>query len=404
MLVYIGIDWSEKKHDICYLNQNGEVILSIKIEQTPDGHNKFDTTRQRLGITATECLIGIETSHNALVDYLVERGYSHIFVIPPNAVKSAQGRYRQSGAKSDQSDARLIADMLRVDQNKYVEWQPDSELTRQIRAHVSMIGFQNKLIRQTENRLRATLLRYYPAALEVFSSLQSQITLEWICKYPTPREANQVTYADFAQFAKENHHPQPKKWPACYARLNGEHVTASDDITQIYARESILLSQVLLQLVRSKMVLLKKVDDLFEQHPDYEIFHSLPGAGAFLEPALLAKLGDNRQRFPSHHVLQAVAGTCPVTIQSGKSRYSTFRRACDHEFRQIVQQWAKSTINYSLWAVTYFELIRPSCESDNEAYRKLANRWLEVLWRLWYDRCPYDEQKHLMARAKRKRN
>ena len=403
MIVYIGIDWSEKKHDVCYLNQNGEVILSTKIEQTPDGHNNFDISRQRLGITTTECLIGIETSHNVLVDYLVEHGYTHIFILPPNAVKSAQGRYRQSGAKSDQSDARLIADMLRVDQNKYVEWQPDSELTRQIRAHVSMIGFQNKLIRQTENRLRATLLRYYPAALEVFSSLQSQITLEWICKYPTPREANQVTYADFAQFAKENHHPQPKKWPACYARLNGDHVTAPDDITQIYAQESILLSQVLLQLVRSKMVLLKKVDDLFEQHPDYEIFHSLPGAGAFLEPALLAKLGDNRQRFPSHHILQAVAGTCPVTIQSGKSRYSTFRRACDHEFRQIAQQWAKSTINYSPWAVTYFDLVRPSCECDNEAYRKLANRWLEVLWRLWYDRCPYDEQKHLTAKAMRKR-
>ena len=94
-------------------------------------------------------------------------------MIPPNSVKSAQGRYRQSGAKSDQSDARLIADMLRVDQGRYPVWEPDSPLTRRIRAHISMVEYQTILIFQTANRLRATLLRYYPAALEVFSTLDS---------------------------------------------------------------------------------------------------------------------------------------------------------------------------------------------------------------------------------------
>lgn len=403
MIVYIGIDWSVKKHDVCFVNTIGEVILSIQIEQSPEGYNKFDSARQQLGISVHDCLIGIETSHNTLVDFLVERGYAHIYVLPPNSVKSSQGRYRQSGAKSDQSDARLIADMLRVDQAKYVEWLPDSELTRQIRAHVSMIGFNNKMIRQTENRLRATLLRYYPAAIEIFSSLDSQISLEWICKYPTPREAKLVSYEVFAEFAKENHHPQPNKWTTCYARLNREYAKASDDIIQIYAEEAKLLSQVLLVLVKSKSALLAKIDDLFEEHPDYEIYHSLPGAGTFLEPALLSKLGDNRQRFPSHRVLQGVAGTCPVTIQSGKSKYTTFRRACDHEFRQIVQQWARATVKYSPWAATYFQFVRPRCECDNEAYRKLANRWLEVLWRLWYDRCTYDEKKHFDAQVNRKR-
>ena len=26
MTVYIGIDWSEKKHDVCFLNEVGEVL------------------------------------------------------------------------------------------------------------------------------------------------------------------------------------------------------------------------------------------------------------------------------------------------------------------------------------------------------------------------------------------
>ncbi|MBV7339969.1 hypothetical protein KFU94_69525 [Chloroflexi bacterium TSY] len=38
--------------------------------------------------------------------------------------------------------------------------------------------------------------------------------------------------------------------------------------------------------------------------------------------------------------LQSLAGTCPVTKQSGKVRTVHFRRACDHDFRYFTQQFA----------------------------------------------------------------
>lgn len=59
-----------------------------------------------------------------------------------------------------------------------------------------------------------------------------------------------------------------------------------------------------------------------------------------LAPALLAKFGDDRARFPTPASVQALAGTCPVTDQSGKRKVIKFRRACDREFRWIVQQRA----------------------------------------------------------------
>ncbi len=403
MIVYTGIDWSVKKHDVCFMNQIGEVILSLQIKQNAEGFYQFDQARAKLGISAEECKVGIETSHNLLVDFLVERGYTHIHVLPPNTVKSAQGLYRQSGAKSDVADARLIADMLRVDQGKYPEWQPDSPLTCQIRAHVSMVGFQTKLIKQTENRLRAILLRYYPAALEVFSSLDSQISLKWILQYPSPKVAQEVTMDEFREFAKEHRHSQPQKWAVCYARLKASQPEAPAEFVDIYSQEAVMLAQILLELTKSKTSLLSQIGRLYLQHPDYEIYHSLPGAGEYLEPALLAKFGDNRNRFPSAQVVQAVAGTCPVTMQSGKSRLVRFRHACDHEFRQIMQQWARNTLKYSPWAFTYYETVRSRCKSENEFYRRLANRWIEVVWRLWYDHVPYDEQRHLNAQVLRRK-
>jgi transposase len=88
--------------------------------------------------------------------------------------------------------------------------------------------------------------------------------------------------------------------------------------------------------------------DLFEQHPDQAISRSLPGVGDILAPALLAHFGDDRDRSPTAESVQALAGTCPVTAQSGKRRIITFRTACDHRFRDIVQQWAKASLTQSV--------------------------------------------------------
>lgn len=219
MTVYIGIDWSEKKHDVCFVNGGGEVIQTLQIPHTPQGFVQFDQARQQMGASPTECRVGIETSHSMLIDFLLEQGYGPIYVLPPNTVKSSQGRYRQSGAKSDRQDARLIADMVRMDGEQYHAWVPDSALTRQIRARISLVDYLTHQIWQMGNRLRAALLRYYPVALEVFSDLDSPITLAWIQQYPTPQAAQAVSFAQFQAFAKDHHHTRPKSWAQAYARL-----------------------------------------------------------------------------------------------------------------------------------------------------------------------------------------
>jgi hypothetical protein len=40
-------------------------------------------------------------------------------------------------------------------------------------------------------------------------------------------------------------------------------------------------------------------------------------------------------------------------------------------------------------------MVRPHCQTENDAIRRLANRWLEIVWKLWQDRKPYDEAYHL---------
>jgi transposase len=161
------------------------------------------------------------------------------------------------------------------------------------------------------------------------------------------------------------------------------------------------LAQQLRELILTKRQVQRDINALFALHPDQAIFSSLPGTGDFLAPAPLAKLGDDRDRFPSAASLQALAGTCPVTVASGKHKRVIFRHACDAEFRQIAQQWARCSLRKSVWAVAYWQQIRPRSTSDHDAYRRLANRWLAVLWKLWQSREPYNEAYHLQQRRLR---
>jgi len=162
-----------------------------------------------------------------------------------------------------------------------------------------------------------------------------------------------------------------------------------------YARLAVAQARILETLIRSRNACLIRLDKLFPLHPDHEIYDSLPKAGTLLAPALFAKLSDDRNRYPTPAVLQAVAGTCPLTKRSGKHASVLFRKACDRDFRHIVQQWARLSLDAWPWAATYYHPIRPHCRTDNDAVRRLANRWLEILWRLWVYRKPYDEALHL---------
>lgn len=400
MRVYMGIDWSQNKHDIVFLNEASAVIAQLTIAHSQEGFLKLDYARNRLGVAAGECVVGLETAHNLLIDFLWARGYSQVYVVPPNVVKSNRGRYRQSGARTDNSDAFVLADLLRTDRGRLQPWYPDTLLTRQIRAKVSLISFLTRDIVRLNNRLRAVLLRYYPAALEVFG-LATQIGAQFIQAYPTPQAAAALTFADFKAFAQQHNYTRPKKLPTYFARLHAVHPEATAETVLVYQHEAPLLAGRLCELVQAKAQTLRELQQLFAQHPDCPIFNSLPAAGEFLAPALLAKFGDDRQRFPTPRSVQALAGTCPVTDQSGKRRIVRFRWACDREFRHIAQQWARASLKESVWANAYWQQVRQRCSSDSHAYRCLANRWLAILWKLWQVRQAYDETYHLMQRALR---
>lgn len=401
MPIYMGIDWSTQKHDVAFMNEKGGAIETIEIEHSQAGFQKLEASRQQLEVNVDECIVGIETAHTLLIDHLWAAGYPELYVVPPGVINANRGRNRQSGARNDRYDSLVIADTLRTDRHKFIPWHPGSAQLQQMRVMVSQAVFWTKESVRLANRLHALLARYYPGALKVFKCWPTRLNCQFILSYSTPEAAAQLTWPEFEHFAREQRYPRPKLLPDCFQRLQQPYPAALSGLTAAYAQEACQLAAALHNSLTVEAENLKQLNNLFQEHPDAYIFASLPGAGTWLAPALLTKLGEDRNRFPTANSLQTLAGTCPVTSQSGKKRAIYFRRSCDHLFRHIATQWARSAVGTSSWAATYFRQVRQRVGADNHAYRCLANRLLAILWKLWQEGIEYDEAVHLQNRLKR---
>ena len=115
-------------------------------------------------------VIGIETDRGLWVGALAAAGYQ-VYAINPLAVARYRDRHHVSGAKSDASDAKLLADLVRTDRHNHrpiAGDSPDAEAIKVLaRAHQSLIWARTR----HTNALRSALREYYPAALEAFDDL-----------------------------------------------------------------------------------------------------------------------------------------------------------------------------------------------------------------------------------------
>jgi transposase len=399
-MLYFGIDWSQDHHNLCILNEAGARLSALKFDHSPTGFAQIEAERTKYAVPASECPVAIETSYNLVVDYLLDYDYP-AYLVPPQATRAYRNRLKSSGAHDDDRDAWLLASILRTDREQHRRLQPNSPLTQRMAAQVRLIELLRRSIQRQTNQLRAVLLRVFPQAVNLFSDLTTQISLEFLSAYPTPHATPSLDLEAFRTFLREHGYTQTQFIAQRYAMLQAPALKAPDRVVSAYQNQVQTLALILLPQVRQRKAALTELKQLFDQHPDAEIFRSLPVQGDLLVPALLTKFGDHRERFPSAAEVQALAGTCPVTFASGKRRLVKFRQGCDKEFRRIAQQFAQASLLKPSWATAYWQDLRPHCHSDSHAYRIVANRWLAILWKMWYTHQPYDEVYHLKQRAAR---
>src|SRR3954449_8767483 len=130
MRYWVGFDVGKAFHWVCVLDDEGEEVLSRKVEATEEDLEVVCSEVERLGGQRTvgiDLLGGPATLMEAV---LLERG-ERIFHVPGTAVNRARDAY-PAEAKSDSKDARVLADQLRLRRSSLHEVRPKDEATAEM--------------------------------------------------------------------------------------------------------------------------------------------------------------------------------------------------------------------------------------------------------------------------------
>lgn len=390
---FVGIDWASTKHDLCVLDPQGQILSRFEIPHSAEGLSELLRRLLRFALPE-QVAVAIERPSGLLVDTLIEAGLC-IVPIHPNALKASRPRYSAAQAKSDASDAYILADLLRTDGHRFRPLRAPSDATRALRAAVRT---RDDLVRtrvQLANQLRSLLESFWVGAAVIFADIDSPIALAFLDTYPTPESAARLGEKRLDRFLKRHAYCGRRSTAALLERLRAAPAGHAAEL------ESETKGQLVKSLVAVLRPLVQQIRELegllaahLAQHPDGALLQSFPRTGSVNAAQILSELGDDRARFASFEQLAAEAGVAPVTRASGKHRSVTCRFACNKRLRQAVTTWADNSRHASPWAASVYRQARARGCDHPHAIRILARAWIRVLWRCWHECTTYDPQQH----------
>ena len=293
--------------------------------------------------------------------------------------------------------ASCLRELARTDSHRFRVLVPDGDATKALRA---MTRAREGLVRTRiglANQLRDQLATFWPGASKVFSSVDSQIALAFLQRYPTPVDARGLGEQRLAAFLKRHGYPGRKPAGELLERLRAGAEGRAGEL-EMAARRQIVLALVsaLEPIVARISELTIQIRHALDAHPDGRTFRSLFIAhdSWLCAASMLAEIGDCRDRYPSYRALAADGGQCPVAVESGKAKRAQFRWACDHRLRQAFDVLADASRRHNPWAADIYDRARARGASHPHAARILGRAWCQVIWRLWQDHDTYDPQQH----------
>jgi transposase len=392
---YIGIDWADQKHDICLQEAGSNRIEFLKLDHKPEAiSNWISELRQRF--QGKPITIALEQKRGGLIYSLMHYEFITLYPVNPHALASYREAFATSGAKDDPVDAALLRELIALHRDKLHPWTPDDPLTREL---AFLVEYRRRLVddrTRLTNRLQALLKQYFPQALDWAGELDTLRALEFLTRWPQLEAIQVATPEQLRDFYRQHHYRLGEKLPARLAEISAAQTLTRD---KAVINASITMVQALLEQLRGLIAAIEtfdqRIDTCFEQHPDKDIFNSLPGAGPILAPRLLVAFGADRARYQSAKEIQCFSGIAPVTEHSGKTKFVRRRLACPKFVRQSFHEFAKSSINWSAWARAYYDQQRHRGNKRNEAIRSLAYKWTRIIYRCWQDHVPYDESVYI---------
>jgi transposase len=393
-MLFLGIDWGERHHDLCLLDQDGNLVAARRIADGLAGVSELHALVATHVEDPGQVAVGIETDRGLLVGSLLAVGYQ-VYAVNPHAVSRYRGRHGTSRAKSDRGDAKVLADLVRIDRHNHRPVAGDSPLAEAVkvlaRAHQSLIWARQRHV----NALRSALREFYPGALAALGAqLGEPEALAVLELAPTPEQGRRLTRAMVRRALVQagRRRNLQTRVVAVHDALAAPQLAAPALIQAAY-REVVTALVAMLRCLNDQVAALEQqLAARFAAHPDAVILRSQPGLGMVLGARLLGEFGDAPDRYVTAKGRKAFAGTAPVTRSSGLRTVVVARAACNQRLVDACYLWAFAALTASPGARRCYDAHRARGQTHHQALRALGNRLVGILHGCLARRVAYNEQ------------
>lgn len=395
-MIYGGIDVAKYSHEVCLVNESGDIVLKIHIDNNHKGMNKLLQALKRLGLRPDDVKFCLEaTGHYWLpiYCYLTDLGFK-LHVINPIQSDALRNLYVRK-TKTDQKDALLLADLLRL--GRAPETRLPSETTLKLQS-LSRLRFE--FIRQVgslKNRVLGILDRIFPEYPGCFSDVFIRTSKELLKSYPAPEELAEVDLSELSAFLKEHSRgrfgeERAKKIQSLAKGTFG--ITIALDAFTLQLR--LLIEQI--EFIEEQIKVIEDaINEVMEElrpskeTPYRHVIETIPGIGPVLAAAIIGEIGDI-SRFPNPRALVAYAGLDATVRASGlfEGTRNRMSKRGSPVLRNSLWLAAVSARRFNPELKAYYELKRSQGKHSNVATGAVARKLVHLIYSLWKDNRPYD--------------
>jgi transposase len=297
----------------------------------------------------------------------------------------------------------LLEEYVRLHGHKLKALEADTVETRTLAGLVEtrrqMVDERTRLVEQ----LHSVLKTYYSLAEALLGEQMTKpMAADWLARWPDLESLQKADVSTLRSFFFKHNSRSRETIEERLQAISKAKALTTDPAIIVPARLRVLgLAAMLKPLHRMIAELDKQIEKNMDQHPDAEIFRSLPGAGPCLGPRLLVAFGTNRQRFGSATEVAQFYGIAPVVRQSGHTKTVHVRHRCPKFGRQSFHENAGCALRKELWASCYHEQYKSRHDGrHHQANRSLAFKLIRIYYACWKNRQPYDPQRYARALEK----
>ena len=397
-MIYVGIDWADDHHDVAITDDSATTFAQFQIAHDSTGFSMLHDKITDFEKAPSSVLVAIETSRGLLVHELLRLGYV-VYSINPKAVNRYKDRYVLSKAKSDTIDAMALSHLLRTDRHRFRALTPlpeDYRLLDRLCADLrKLVDEKTRIV----NQINSCLKEFYPTALNIFSSVDSNIAIAFLKTFPDHKTLSRCSKKAFLTFFKKHHYSHPNRVGELWDIAQSQTPEADSVVTTANRFRLLTLLDQLTSLREHIAKYEKEIQAILDNIPETKHISSLPGAGKRIVPELVAALGptanDSQAKFQSADEIARLSGCVPVTRQSGKWKTVSVRHACVKPLRRVFYDWAFSSLKESAWARAYYDYHKARNQGHPTILRNLGRKWAKILFAVWSKGITYNENLHI---------